>query len=127
MKKVIENSDLHFEHELWLKELMFWKDEMKSFRNRLEEIQGRWTDETVLGELEQFQNQFFIHREKIDQLQDEIEGHEHIIALDLNNDKDVMDLKGYTHHLQVRDRIDTERMLYQDLKKRFFGFLSRFM
>ena len=40
--KVIYNSDLHFEHERWRSELRFWKDELRSFRNRLEELVLRW-------------------------------------------------------------------------------------
>ncbi|WP_224490064.1 hypothetical protein [Robertkochia flava] len=127
MKKIINNADLHFEHETWQKELLFWKDEIKSFQKRLSEIASRWTDEQVLARLEQFQNQFFIHREKINDLLDETEGHEHIIAMNVNADHDAIDMKGYRHHEEIREQMESERLIYNDLKKRFFGFLSRYM
>lgn len=127
MKKVISNSDLHFEHQQWLKEIMLWQDELKSFRNRLEEIQQRWTDKAVLSRLDQFQNQFVIHSKKIDEMRDEIQGHEHNIALIVNDNKNFMDRDGYLHHRDIRERMETERLMQADLKKRFFGFLSRYM
>lgn len=127
MKKVINNSDLHFEHERWMKEILFWKDEMKSFKNRLTEIQERWTDKSVLSRLDQFQNQFMINESKIDEIHDEIEGHEHNIALIVNNEKNFMDRDAYLIHRDIRDRMETERLMMADLKKRFFGFLSRYM
>ena len=58
---VIFNSDLHFEHNLWRAELLFWEDELKSFNNRLSELVKRWTDKEVLAQLEHFQNQFVLH------------------------------------------------------------------
>lgn len=127
MKGIVNNADLHFEHETWQKELQFLKDEMRSFQNRLTEIEQRWTDENIRAKLEQFQNKFFIHKEKINELLDEIEGHEHTVSMNVNEDHDAVDMKGYEHHLEIRDRIETERLMYTDLKKRFFGFLSRYM
>lgn len=67
-KEIIYNSDMHFEHLNWRRELAFWEDEIKSFKNRLVEIVKRWTDKNVLAQLEHFQNQFIRHGEVIDTL-----------------------------------------------------------
>ena len=63
--KVIFNSDLHCEHLQWIKELLFWIDEIKSFQKRLGEIFQKWTDSMVLAELGQFRNNFKIHLSQI--------------------------------------------------------------
>ena len=39
---LIYDSDLHFEHKQWEGELDFWKDELKTFKNRLSELIGRY-------------------------------------------------------------------------------------
>lgn len=57
---VIFNSDLHFEHKQWRRELFFWEDELKSFQNRLKELLKRWSDRKMLAQLEHYQNQFII-------------------------------------------------------------------
>ena len=52
--EIIFNADLHFEHNLWRRELFFWEDEIKSFNKRLEELVQRWTDKEILAQLEHF-------------------------------------------------------------------------
>ncbi len=37
------NEDLHFEHQQWQSEPAFWEDELKSFKNRLEELMSHLT------------------------------------------------------------------------------------
>ena len=90
-KEVIFNSDLHFEHSQWNKEIAFWEDELKSFKNRLSELVMRWTDKKVLAELEQFQNKFIRQAEIIDTLQDGINYHETNIAEHFKKGEDILD------------------------------------
>ncbi|MFD0863781.1 hypothetical protein ACFQ1M_16315 [Sungkyunkwania multivorans] len=123
----VYNEDLHFEHVQWNKELAFWEDELKSFQNRLDELVQRWTDDRVLAELGQYQNQFIIHKEKIDELKEEIEAHELSIAEHLKKSENVIDRVHYRYHLAFRERMETQRDIYSDLKRRFFDFLSKYM
>ncbi|UOB17938.1 hypothetical protein [Abyssalbus ytuae] len=125
--QVIDNSDLHFEHVHWKKELLFWEDEIRSFQNRLDEIVEKWTDDKVLAELGQFQNNFTIHKNKIDELKDEIDSHEHSMAIHLKANENVIDRVHYKYHIEFRDKMETQRKIYNDLKKRFFTFLSKYM
>ena len=39
IKEIVYNENLHFEHENWKSELAFWEDELKSFTNRLSELE----------------------------------------------------------------------------------------
>jgi hypothetical protein len=125
--KVIFNTDLHFEHMQWKKELLFWKDEIRSFQNRLDEIVKRWTDHKILAELGQFQNNFTIHNNKIKELMEQIEAHEHSIAIHFQANEDAIDRVGLKHHESFRDKLNTQRKLYNDLKHKYYIFLTKYM
>lgn len=125
MKTVINNTDLHFEHHTWKGETALWRDELKSFEKRLAEIEERWTRSDVLGRLEQFQNEFRIHKDRIYSLIDAVEAHENVLAMAEGQEEEALDRQGYLKHSDIRERMETERLMYADLKKRFFAFLSR--
>ncbi len=126
-KEVIFNSDLHFEHKQWRRELLFWEDELKSLQNRLNELVMRWTDKEVLAQLEQYQNQFLIQENAIDELEDHINLHEINISEHFKKGKDVLDLQMVKEHTEFRNKMDLQRNLYSELKRNFFRFLSKYM
>lgn len=126
-KEVIFNSDLHFEHKQWKRELLFWEDELKSLQNRLNELVLRWTDKEVLAQLEQYQNQFMIQKNAIDELEDHIILHETNISEHFKKGEDVLDFQMIKEHTEFRNKMDTQRILYSDLKRNFFRFLSKYM
>jgi hypothetical protein len=125
--EVIYNSNLHFEHEQWKGELYFWKDELRSFNNRLSELVTRWTKREVLKQLEHFQNEFILHGGVIDDLLETIEQHEIRIAAQSKSGMDVIDTQLVENHLEFRERMETQRQIYADLKKEFFRFLTKYM
>lgn len=127
MGQLITNSDLHFEHKLWEKEILFREDEIASFQNRLDEIEEKWTNDKVLVEMGQFQNQFILHKGKMEKLKNEIEAHEIRIAGQLMANEDAIDRVALKYHQDMREKMDIQRSIYTDLKKRFFSFLSAYM
>jgi hypothetical protein len=126
-REVIFNSDLHFEHKQWRRELLFWEDELKSLRNRLDELAIRWTDKEVLAQLEHYQNQFIIQENAINELDNHINLHETNIAEHTKKGEDVLNQQLVKDHIEFRNHMDTQRNLYSDLKKEFFRFLSEYM
>ncbi|MDN3642069.1 hypothetical protein QWY87_05115 [Lutimonas halocynthiae] len=126
-KEIIYNIDLHFEHENWQRELDFWEDELKSFHLRLEELVKRWTDHKVLAEIEKFQNQFMIQQKEFDALKDQIEMHEKNMASHYEKNEDVLNKMFVSQHLSFREVMETERNLYDKLKKDFFRFMTKYM
>lgn len=125
--QVIFNSDLHFEHVHWNRELSFWEDELKSFNKRLDELVTRWTKKDVLVQLEHYQNEFILQDKRIDELQETIEVHEiRMAGLDLQG-KDVLDTAMVKNHIEFRNKMEMQRQIYTDLKKEFFRFLSKYM
>ena len=124
---VLYNSDLHFEHEQWRGELLFWEDELKSFTIRLEELVMRWTDKNVLAQLEHFQNAFIRHSEVIDELKHDINVHETNMSQHNKKDEEVLNTSLVKSHIEFRDKMETQRHIYGDLKKEFFRYLSKYM
>lgn len=125
--KVIFNSDLHFEHMQWKKELLFWKDEIRSFQNRLNEIVERWTDNKILAELGQFQNNFTIHTDKINKFLEDIDSHEHNIAGHFKANENVIDRVHLKYHEAFRDKLNVQRNIYNDLKHKYYIFMGKYL
>lgn len=125
--ELIFNSDLHFEHNQWKRELFFWEDELKSFQNRLEELVKRWTKKEMLVQLEHYQNQFILQDDVINTLQDDIHIHEISIAAASKKGKDLLDTTLVKKHIEFRNRMEVQRHIYRDLKKEFFKFLTKYM
>lgn len=125
--EVLFNEDLHFEHKQWQSELAFWEDELKSFNNRLNELINRWTNREVIVQLEHYQNEFILHGKVIDQLQEAIEKHEIRIAGQTQVGQDALDTVMTKKHLEFRNKMETQRQIYVNLKKAFFHFLSKYM
>jgi hypothetical protein len=124
---VLYNENMHFEHQQWKGELDFWKDELKSFNTRLSELVTRWTDKKILGQLEHYQNEFILHGSVIEDLKETIEEHETRIAGQSKTGVDALDTQLTKQHVAFRNRIETQRQIYAELKKDFFRFLEKYM
>jgi hypothetical protein len=125
---VFQNSDLHFEHKQWEGELRFWEDELKTFNHRLEELIGRFQNQSSLVKLEHYQNEFILHQGHIEKLREEIEKHESALAgQSKTDDFESISLALMKGHLAFREKMETQRRIYSDLKKEFFGFLTDHM
>ena len=126
--QILFNSDLHFEHVQWQSELSFWEDEIKSFKHRLEELVVRWTDKDVLKQLEHYQNEFILHGEVIDELQHAIHVHEtEMSKADMTDKVSSLDTSHTKYHIAFRQKMETQREIYADLKRNFYRFLSKYM
>ncbi|AUC75392.1 MULTISPECIES: hypothetical protein [unclassified Olleya] len=126
-KEIIYNSNMHFEHEQWKGELAFWKQELLFFNNKLSELVTRWTNKDVLAQLEHYQNEFILHGGVIEDLQETIEKHETRIAAQSIEGEDAIDVRLAEQHVAFRDKMETQREIYADLKKEFFRFLEKYM
>jgi len=126
-KEIIYNSNLHFEHDIWRRELFFWKDELVIFNNRLSELVTRWTKKEVLKQLDHFQNEFILHGGVIEDLLEEIEIHETRMASQDLVSHDTMDTLLVKKHIEFRKKMELQEEIYADLKKDFFRFLTKYL
>ena len=72
MVPTISISGLHLEFQLWIRELTFYKEEIRMFENFLQSISGRCSDPEKLVRIEQFQNQFILQKDVIDYLKHDL-------------------------------------------------------
>jgi len=127
MKQAIHYTDLHFEHEVWAKELAFLKDEVAFFERRLEELVSKNSDKEVLALLEQFQNRFIRQKEVIDELKHDINIHEDKLQQFIEEHPVAIEHVRFNDQAILRDKMDTNRKLYHDLKTEYFKFMSKWM
>ena len=126
METLIYDSDLHFEHKQWDRELDFWKDELKTFKHRLGELINRYDDKKVLVKLEHYQNEFILQDSVIEELEETIAEHESNMAEHSKVGEDALDVSLVKKHVEFRKKMETQRQIYADLKKEFFAFLTEY-
>ena len=125
--KPIFNEDIHFEHQQWQRELDFWEDEIKIFKNRLADIIHRSDEKGFLSTLDHFENRFRIHHTKIEGFKQRIHAHELNMSKHYEVGENSMDRVLYDYHKDFREQIQTEREMYNELKKEFYEFMTQFV
>lgn len=120
-------DDLHFEHQRWLSELRFFKDELPIFQNRLEEIANRYSNKDVLKELDHFQNQLSIQSNAMDELMHDINEHEKQLARYAEEHPVAIDHVLFNDHAPFRDRVETNSKIMSELRKDFQAYLAKWM
>lgn len=126
-EELIFNTDLHFEHETWRRELDFWQDELESFQNRLNELVMLYTDKDIYANVEKFQNQLCIHEEVMNSIGNQIQMHESNMADHYKKNEDSMNRDMVKKHLEIRRRMEIQRDIISEMKKNLFSFLTRYL
>ena len=98
---------LHFEHIVWIKELEFYKNELKVFNKRLTEVSDRYTSTEVLARLEQFQNKFIVQNEVADILRHDLKSHENELMEIAKDSPVALDHKVLKDHPDMRERMES--------------------
>ena len=117
--------ELHFDHELWLIEMAFWKQEIDVLDKYLAAVSASYSVISVRAEVERFQNQFIIQRSFINDLKHDVKAQETLIALlekEINNKK--LQQKKADDEYTIRDRMLTNQKIYVELKQGFKLWLS---
>jgi hypothetical protein len=128
MYQTVSIRSLHLEYQLWVRELIFYKEEIKIFERHLEELVSRNTRQGVQAQIEQFQNQFICQKEVIDILKHKLNISERQLAAfvyDLSGG--VIESVRMDNHSELREEIQTFRRLYKKLKTDFRNFETEWM
>jgi hypothetical protein len=128
MFPTISIRSLHLEYQLWIRELIFYKEEIKIFEDHLEQLVKRNTAKQVLAHAEHFQNQFICQKEVIDELKHDLNISERQLAsFEHTLSGDGKDSFKMDYHTKLREEIITFRKIYKDLKSDFRRFESEWM
>ncbi|RTE52389.1 hypothetical protein EHW67_19625 [Arenibacter aquaticus] len=124
-KEIVYISNLHFEEEVWRRQLYCWQDELIFFYNRLSEMATRWISKEELAKLEYFQNRFTRHDGAIEDLLEAIQVHEKRISRQYTEESTKSDNYLISKHLGFRSKMESQQKIYTDLKKEFFLYFTQ--
>jgi hypothetical protein len=128
MTPTVSIRSLHMEYQLWTRELIFYKEEIKIFEDHLIALLGRNTKSEVAVQVEHFQNQFILQKEVIDFLKHDLIVSERQLAAfvhDLSGDG--IDGIKMDNHGRLRERMTTFRKIYREIKTDFRHFEKQWM
>lgn len=117
--------ELHAEHNEFLSILAFAKDEIKTFKNRLNEVVIANNKQEIMAQVEHFENQFLRHNEVIDELKHEIHECEVRISTIAQQNNVATDHRKVDDHAELRDQMVTFNKIYGELKAEFKMFLEK--
>ena len=121
MRTSIDQS--HLEHRVWINELEFYREEISIFENHLKEVANKNTAEEPTLKAEDFSNQFLRFKQRIDELEYEINEAEKNLAIYLKEDTTVdYNLVNVGDQQKMRDEINGFKRDYKDLKNRFMQY-----
>jgi len=120
-------SELHFQHQLWMNELDFYKQELKILQERLEEVAYKNTSKEAHVFIEQFQNRFLIQNNEMDMLRHNIRRNEEEAVKEAKKYWKRADYETSKEYIELQDRIVQFEKLYKELKQDFFKFISKWM
>jgi hypothetical protein len=126
-KKHVYMSDLHFEHNLWLRELNFAKDELPIFVERLADVIEKNTDKEFTAMAESFQNRLIRQKEVVDELRHAIKAHESELAHYAIEHPIAIDHVHFVDHVDLREKMVRFTTLYATFKKDFLRFIIQWM
>ena len=119
-------KNLHLEYKFWIVELNFYKEMLNIFQSHLETVvRDNPANKKIRPFIEHFQNQFFLQRDKIDELKHDL----NISEKQLASFTKEMALVGYEferldNHASIRDRFLIFRKIFNELKEEFHRFES---
>lgn len=119
--------DLHEEHQTWLKNLAFYKDEVTVMQNRITEIASKNSGQDVLKQVEHFQNQLIVQRNNIDELNHSIKDHENYLENRVNENPTAVDHRKVNDHPKMRDSYESFDKVFNELRKELNLFLAKHM
>lgn len=121
-------QQLHFDHEIWLNELEFYRDELRILDKYLLDLVSRNTGQEVLKGIEHFQNQFIRQKEVLDEISHDIREHEQLVLKTIHSLHPAEAAKGrFEDHADLREAVDTFKRIYGDLKAEYLAFVAHWI
>lgn len=112
-----------FEHLTWERMLDFFKQENAFLKTRLSQVLDRKIDNEFLALAEQFQNQFIIKDDFIDELKHDINEMERALKESTVTMKIVPDIKVENKHNKLRNEMEYLEKNFAQLKNEFNKYL----
>jgi len=118
-------QDLHEDHKNWILELNFFKEEIVFFSQLLEDYAKQNNALHFNAFVEQFQNKFILHREKIDVYLHDLHKEEKKLSDFIKSHTKNVEFITFSDHKKWREEMAINRKLFAELKKDFFQTLLK--
>ncbi len=117
---------LHLNHQLWNNEIKFFADEVNIFESYLEEFVKKMQPEhrDLMADLEHFQNQFIRQKEVLDELRHDIRLSEQKLSKEIQQGVRMTD-EDKIQHQEMKERMETFRKIYRELKTEFYEYMTK--
>lgn len=115
------------DHQEWLKNMDFFKEEFDLLDTRLLEIAGKNNTHEVMPEIEHFQNQFIIQRNNINKLKHQVRDHNIKVAADVQQHNGKIEQAQVEEHDLILEEFTVLEKNITELRHEFNRFLSKWM
>jgi hypothetical protein len=116
-----------FKHELneWGKSIEFYLDDLDILKQRLIEVAHKNTKAPVMAAVEHFQNQFIVQKDSLQALKHKVQLQKDKLDAEIKKitSLDDLDLVDGQHFL--REAVQLNEKIFQELKHSFYRFLSK--
>jgi predicted nucleic acid-binding Zn-ribbon protein len=125
MESTVSIDQFQEELQSWKHELSSFKQEIRHFEKHLEELSVRKLPKDLLAQVEHFQNSFICQKEVIDKLRHDLPDSRHKMEHIFKSiGFERTGHEGSVIHDTLRERMDTFRKLYDEVKEDFDRFKS---
>ncbi|WP_281612528.1 hypothetical protein [Flammeovirga sp. SubArs3] len=125
--KSLDLSTLHFEHNSWVKELAFYKEQIKLYTDRVEELTEKNTKTGIREQLSQFMNQFKVQNELIDTLNHKIKLQEDELVAAVEANEVKASKTSFDDQAGMYSEMAKFHSIYNELKTKFLRFCEEWM
>ena len=119
-------SDLNFNLEVWKRELKFQESEMDYFEEKLEHIAMRDLGNSVMAQLEVFQNKIIRERDVMGKLRHRIRMKKREIA-QAKYDNNNSEVKFHEKQILLKDQMKTFVKMHYELKEDMMDFFLKYL
>lgn len=124
---MVKIKDLKLDLQIWENELKFLNDELKIFRKHLAEIVTKNTNKDILAQVEHYQNVLIRQEEVMDELKHELTIENDKLMAEVNKNPEHYFQMKFEDHIELRDKIDTHRKIYREMRDEFYKFLGTWL
>jgi len=117
-------QELHSENLEWLKNLVFYADEIKNMQSRIEEIARENTSRSVMPKIDHFENQLQIQKNEYNHLKHAIKNNEKLINEAMSNTGGSATQIFASDHSNVREKVIIFEKIINDLRLELDQFLQ---
>lgn len=116
--------EMHAEHNEWQNKIKFYRGELKKLNDQLGNFLSRKPSQSVMANIEHFQNQFTIQNEVMDIMRHDFKQHENAIEAKHNN-LNAADSGLNENHETNQERLSQFEKLFHELRNEFHEFVEK--